>query len=143
MGYTIRLLPTWISDYTHYICGMKSLIHSLTSTVHHKVRIKTKSIFNSWRPSDAYMRHQIKQTLAQMMACRLFDTKPYLNQCCIIVSWTHRHIRQSNNIENSNIFIQENAFENVVFCLGLNVLTFSNILHKIYDMINKGRIWVN
>ena len=39
----------------------------------------------------------------------------YLNQCCIIVNWTIRNQRQSNDIENSKIFFQENAFENVVW----------------------------
>ena len=37
----------------------------------------------------------------------------YLNQCCIVVNWTLTNKIQSNCVRNSNIFIQENAFENV------------------------------
>ena len=39
----------------------------------------------------------------------------YLNQCWIIVNWTLRNKLQWNLIRNSNIFIQENAFESVVY----------------------------
>ena len=38
----------------------------------------------------------------------------YLNQCWNIVDWTLRNIFQSNFNRNWNIFIQENALENVV-----------------------------
>ena len=38
----------------------------------------------------------------------------YLNQCWIIVNWTLRNKLQWNLNRNSNIFIQENAFESVV-----------------------------
>ena len=52
----------------------------------------------------------------------------YLNQCRNIVDWTLRNKLQWNFKRNSYIFIQENAFENVVWkmaaiCLGLNVLS--------------------
>ena len=47
---------------------------------------------NSLRPSDAYMRHWTGQSLVQIMACRLFGFN-----------------------RNSNIFIQENVFESVVW----------------------------
>ena len=33
-------------------------------------------ILNSLRPSDTYMRHQARPWLVQIMACRLFGTKP-------------------------------------------------------------------
>ena len=51
----------------------------------------------------------------------------YLNQCWNIVNLTLRSKLQWNFNRNSNIFIQENALENVVsqmvsICLGLNVL---------------------
>ena len=54
----------------------------------------------------------------------------YLNHCWNIVNWTLGNKLQWNFNRNSNIFIQENALENVVckmasICLGLNV---SNIL---------------
>ena len=38
----------------------------------------------------------------------------YLNQCWIIVNWTLRNRLQWNLNRNSNIYIQENAFESVV-----------------------------
>ena len=38
----------------------------------------------------------------------------YLNQCWIIVDWTLGNKLQWNHNRNSNIFIQENAFESVV-----------------------------
>ena len=74
---------------------------------------------NSMRPSDAYM-HLIGS---------IVWTAPshYLNHCWNIVNWTLGNKLQWNFNRNSNIFIQENAFENVVckmasICLGLNVL---------------------
>ena len=38
----------------------------------------------------------------------------YLNQCCNIVNWTLRNKLQSNFSWKSNIFIQENALENII-----------------------------
>ena len=42
------------------------------------------------------------------------ETKHYLNECRNIVNWTLRNKVQWNFNRNSNIFIQENAFQNVV-----------------------------
>ena len=39
----------------------------------------------------------------------------YLNQCSIIVIWTRTNTFQLNCNRNSNIFIQENAFQNVAW----------------------------
>ena len=52
----------------------------------------------------------------------------YLNYCWNIVDWTLGNKVQWNFNPNSKIFIQENAFENVIceivsICLGLNVLS--------------------
>ena len=49
---------------------------------------------------------------SRLVAC----TAPshYLNQCWIIVNWTLRNKLQCNLNRNSNIFIQENAFESDV-----------------------------
>ena len=51
----------------------------------------------------------------------------YLNQLWNVVNWTPRNELQWNFNKNSYIFIEENAFENVVWkmtaiYLGLNVL---------------------
>ena len=39
----------------------------------------------------------------------------YLNQCYDIVDWTLGNKLQWNSKRNSNVFIQENVFENIVF----------------------------
>ena len=54
----------------------------------------------------------------------------YLNQCWNVVNSTLRHKLQWNVYRNSNIFIEDNALENVVckmasIFLGLNVLTMN------------------
>ena len=41
---------------------------------------------NLMRPRDAYMHHQARQSLFQMMACHLFGVKPLSKQCWIIVN---------------------------------------------------------
>ena len=64
---------------------------------------------NSLRPNGTYMRHQTRGSLVQIITCH------YLNQWCIIVNQTLIIKLQSNCIQNSHIFIQENAFENVVW----------------------------
>ena len=49
-----------------------------------------------------------------MMACGLVGAKPLLNQCWNIVNSKLRNKLQWNKKRNSYIFVQENAFENVV-----------------------------
>ena len=51
----------------------------------------------------------IRPSLVQIITCH------YLTQWCIIVNQTLINKLQSNCIQNSHIFIQENAFENVVW----------------------------
>ena len=46
----------------------------------------------------------------------------YLNQCCNIVNWTLRNKLEWNFNQNSNTFIEENTFENVV-CEMLSILS--------------------
>ena len=57
----------------------------------------------------------------------------YLKQCLLIVNWTLRNKLQWNFNQNSTIFIQENAFENVV-CKMVAILSrgrwVNNILQK-------------
>ena len=55
----------------------------------------------------------------------------YLNQC-IIVNWTFRNKVQSNCIRNSNIFIQENAFENIIWKM-LAILSLSQCVKCYMD----------
>ena len=61
------------------------------------------------------MRQWIGSTLVQIMVCRLFGTKPYLNQCCVIVNWTLRNKLQWNFSQNTKIFIHGNASEHIVW----------------------------
>ena len=73
------------------------------------------SCLNSLRPSDAYIRqwtnhHCFRQWLVAWPA-----PSHCLNQCWNIVTWTFRNNLQWNLNWNSNIFIQENAFENFVW----------------------------
>ena len=49
------------------------------------------------------------------MACRLLAPSHYLNQCWFISKWNLRNKLQWNSNKDSNIFIQENAFEFVVW----------------------------
>ena len=61
-----------------------------------------------------------------------------LNQCCVIVNLTLGNklgSKQSNCVQNLNIFIQDNAFENVLWkmaaiCFGCNVLVHRQLIHK-------------
>ena len=60
------------------------------------------------------MRQWTGTALVQVMAwCRTGESH-YLNQCWFIVNWTLRNKFQWKLIWNSNFFIQENAFENVI-----------------------------
>ena len=54
------------------------------------------ALLNSMRPGDAYVRH-------------------YQNKCWNIVNWNLRDKLKWNLKRNSYIFLQENAFENVVW----------------------------
>ena len=58
----------------------------------------------------------IMSTLRMEFRCMSQSSAPshYLNQCWTIVNWTFRNKLQWNFNRNSNIYIQEIAFENVV-----------------------------
>ena len=61
----------------------------------------------------------------------------YLNHCCIIVNWTQRNKVQSNCIWNSNIFIQENASENVVWEIAAILSQSQCVNEKIRGPVSK------
>ena len=65
------------------------------------------------------------------MACRLTGASHYLNQCWIIVNWTLRNKLQWNLNPNSNVFIQENAFESVV-CETVAILSWPQCVKYIF-----------
>ena len=89
-------------------------------------------LLNSLRPRDAYMLR-----LANIIG---EATSHYLNQCCSIVNWTLNNKLHFNR--NSNIFLQENVFENVVCemsailsrpqCVNVLVLCISSHPHLWY-----------
>ena len=74
----------------------------------------TTPIFNSLRPSDAYMRQWINHHWFRWWLVAWSTPSHYLNQCWNIVNWIIKNKLQWNSNRNSKIFIQENAFESVV-----------------------------
>ena len=58
------------------------------------------------------MHHQTQPSFVQIMACHLFSAKP-LSESRNIVNWTLANIFRWNFNQNTTIFIEENAFENV------------------------------
>ena len=74
-----------------------------------------RRIISSLRSSGAYMRRWTRSSLVQRMTCRLFGAKVLSETtlvCCYLDSWGHSSV---NFNRNSNIFIQENLSENVVW----------------------------
>ena len=65
------------------------------------------------RQSDAYLRQHNKPTLVQILACRLFGNNSLSEP--MLANWTLGKKLKWNFDRNWNIFIQENAFENVVW----------------------------
>ena len=61
------------------------------------------------------MRQWIRSALAQIMACRPFGAKPLSKPVLVIVNGTSRNKLQSNFNQNTKLFIDENASENI-FC---------------------------
>ena len=68
----------------------------------------------SLRPSDAYRRHQSRPSLVQIMAFRLVGDKPFSEPMDIVKKTLGNEIQWNRN-RNLHIFIQENAFETVVW----------------------------
>ena len=67
---------------------------------------------NPLSSSDAYMRLLTMLSLVQMMAGRLFGTKPF---CGLMLDWTLvTNFNEHLFSQNANISCQENAFEKVV-----------------------------
>ena len=69
--------------------------------------------FKSWRPNGAYINELSHHCFRyQLHACSA--TSYYLNQCWFIVNWTFRNRLHWNFNQNSNIFICNTVFANVV-----------------------------
>ena len=100
--------------YTPYMCLLATLCQSECNA---NVCGKTSclKVFNSLRPSDAYMHQQTNHHWFKKWLAAWLAPSHYQNQCWDIVNWNLRNKFQWNHKQNSNIFIQENAFENVVW----------------------------
>ena len=70
---------------------------------------------NSLRPSNAYMHWQTNHHWFRLWLVAWSASSHYLNQCWNVVNWTLRNNLQWNFNRNSNIFFQENAFQNVIW----------------------------
>ena len=73
---------------------------------------------NSSPPSAAYMCQWIGSTLVQKMVCRLFGAKPLSKPMLAYINWTHKNKLPWILNRNTKLFIDENAFENVVCQIG-------------------------
>ena len=69
--------------------------------------ISIASIVNSSPPSATHKHQWTKSAFVQIMACRLFSTKPLSNWCWVIVKWTLRNKRHWKFNQNMKIFINE------------------------------------
>ena len=76
--------------------------------------LKVTVRFTLLRPNDAYRRHPPRPSLVQIWLVAWLTPSHYLDQCWSIVNLTRRNKLHWNVNRNSYIFIQENAFENVV-----------------------------
>ena len=97
--------------------------------------LRTKCIFNSLRPGDAYMRQQTIQHRFRQWLVAWPAPSHYLNQCWDIVNWTRRNKLQWNFNRNSYLFIQENAFQNVAWKMTA-IVSRPQCVNKIWTMIS-------
>ena len=81
----------------------------------HKLTQRINLIFNPLRPNDVILHHGTLSTLVQVMEWFVLCSVPnhYLNQCQSVDNWTIGNKFQWHFNENSDIFIQENVYENI------------------------------
>ena len=87
---------------------------------------------NSLRLSDAYMRRQINHNWFRQWLVAWTTPSHYLNQCWNIINWALGNKLQWNFNRNSNIFIEENTFENVV-CEMLFISSWPQCVNEIHS----------
>ena len=87
----------------------------------HIVNLALENTINSLRRSDAYMRRQTNLHWFRKWLVAWTAPSHYLNQCWNIVNWNPGSKFQWNFNRYSNIFIQINAFENVVCEMASNL----------------------
>ena len=99
----------------------------------------TRQHINLSRPSDAYIRHQPKLSLLQMMACRLPGDKPLSEPMLYYCQLNPRNIIQSNS--KFKHFHQRKCIwicrleKYRPFCLGLNVLNAERLSRDLAEKI--------
>ena len=88
--------------------------------------------------SATYMRQWIRSALVQVMACRLFGTKPVLGYCQLVI----RNNLQWYFNKNTKIFIHENIWKWRPFCPGWKWVN-SVYLHAniIYHVVQHNRLF--
>ena len=90
-----------------------------------------------WR---IHIMHQYTKPLVQIMACRLFGAKPLYKSMMTYIDpppLPKEHI-QWNMIWNSNVFIQENAWENILYEM---TAIFSRQLRIVNGSLRNKRLW--
>ena len=109
-------LPSWACNHKS-LCALGQDLHALGIWAHLNVKpCCSYGYLSSMRLSDKYM-HQKLTIIGSDNQWLITRSAPrhYLNQCWYIINWTLRNKLQWNFNWNSYIFIQENAFENLVW----------------------------
>ena len=88
---------------------------------HTEQRNVVETLFNTLRPSDACMRQWTNHHWFRQWLVVWSVPKHYPNQCWSIVNRTLGNKLRWNLNQNSYIFIQQNAFENVVWKMVANL----------------------
>ena len=92
----------------------------------------TQSVVNSLRPSGAYMCLHSITTLLQIMAYRLFCTKPLSEPMLPYYQLDPKEHYQWNFIQNSKLFINKNALQNFVSKMAV-IFHNCNVLKTIFE----------
>ena len=79
-----------------------------------QVHSTTECMLNSSPPSDACIRQWIGSALVQIMACRLFGTKPLSKPMQSYCQLDLRNKLKWNFNQNTKLFIHKNVSENIV-----------------------------
>ena len=96
----------------------------------------------SLRPSDAFMRQLTNQYCFRKWLVAWTAPSHFWNQCWDIVNWTLRNKLQWNLKRNAYIFIQENAFENVVWKM-VAILSGPQCVKSFLLVQCQAFIWIN
>ena len=103
----------WVGDETDMRCHYPNMAH--ICFVRWPIFMsQPPTCVNSLRPGDAYMRQWNMPSLVQIMACRLLSAKPLSEPMMVYRKLEPQEQIQWKSDWNSNIFIKDNAFENVV-----------------------------